>query len=57
MVWVPKEIKERYRETIEAKGLWDKIATEEDVADVDQLLKWLDEHQHPWLMGQVELPT
>jgi len=57
MVWIPKEIKERYRETIEAKGLWDKIATEEDVADVDQLLKWLDEHQHPWLMGQVELPT
>jgi acetyl-CoA decarbonylase/synthase complex subunit beta len=57
MVWMPKEIKERYRETIEAKGLWDKIATEEDVADVDQLLKWLDEHQHPWLMGQVELPT
>jgi acetyl-CoA decarbonylase/synthase complex subunit beta len=57
MVWMPKEIKERYRETIEAKDLWDKIATEEDVADVDQLLKWLDEHQHPWLMGQVELPT
>jgi len=57
MVWMPKEIKERYRETIEAKGLWDKIAIEEDVADVDQLLKWLDEHQHPWLMGQVELPT
>lgn len=57
VVWMPKEIKERYRETIEAKGLWDKIATEEDVANVDQLLKWLDEHQHPWLMGQVELPT
>jgi len=57
MVWMPKEIKERYRETIEPKGLWDKIAIEEDVADVDQLLKWLDEHQHPWLMGQVELPT
>jgi len=57
MVWMPKEIKERYRETIEAKGLWDKIAIEEDVADVDQLLEWLDEHQHPWLMGQVELPT
>ena len=57
VVWMPKEIKERYRETIEAKGLWDKIAIEEDVADVDQLLKWLDEHQHPWLMGQVELPT
>jgi len=57
VVWMPKEIKERYREPIEAKGLWDKIATEEDVADADQLLKWLDEHQHPWLLGQVELPT
>lgn len=57
VVWMPKEIKERYRESIEAKDLWDKIATEEDVADADQLLKWLDEHQHPWLLGQVELPT
>jgi len=57
LVWMPKGIKERYREPIEAKGLWDKIATEEDVADADQLLKWLDEHQHPWLLGQVELPT
>jgi len=57
VVWMPKDIKERYREAIEAKGLWDKIATEEDVADADQLLKWLDEHQHPWLLGEVELPT
>ncbi len=57
VVWMPKEIKERYRQVIEAKGLWDKIATEEDVSNTDELLSWLDEHKHPWLMGEVELPT
>ena len=57
VVWMPKEIKERYRQVIEAKGLYDKIATEEDVSNTDELLTWLDEHQHPWLLGEVELPT
>ncbi len=57
VVWMPKEIKERYREVLEAKGLYEKIATEEDVSNTDELLTWLDEHQHPWLLGEVELPT
>jgi acetyl-CoA decarbonylase/synthase complex subunit beta len=56
MVWMPKEIKERYREVLEAKGLYDKIATEEDATNTDELLAWLDEHQHPWLLGEVEIP-
>jgi len=56
VVWMPKEIKERYREVIEAKGLYDKIATEEDVKNTDELMAWLDEHKHPWLLGEVELP-
>jgi acetyl-CoA decarbonylase/synthase complex subunit beta len=56
VVWMPKEIKERYKETLMAKGLYDKIPTEEDVSDTEQLLDWLTKNEHPWMMGQVELP-
>lgn len=56
VVWMPQTIKERYREALEAKELYDKIATEQDVADTDQLLSWLEERKHPWIMGEVELP-
>jgi acetyl-CoA decarbonylase/synthase complex subunit beta len=56
MVWMPKEIKERYKEALLGKDLYDKIATEEDVSDTDQLLNWLTERKHPWIMGEVELP-
>jgi acetyl-CoA decarbonylase/synthase complex subunit beta len=53
---MPKEIKERYREVLEANDLYDKIATEDEVTNTDELLAWLDEHQHPWLLGEVEIP-
>jgi len=56
MVWLPKDIKERYREALEEKGLYDKIATEEDVKNVDELMPFLEKVGHPWILGEVELP-
>jgi len=55
-VWMPKEIKERYKDAIPA-DLYDKIATEEDVKNVDELTAWLDKVGHPWIKGEVELPV
>jgi acetyl-CoA decarbonylase/synthase complex subunit beta len=57
IVWMPKEVKERYRDVLEAKGLYDKIATEEDVKNVDELLEFLQKVGHPWIKGEVQLPT
>ncbi len=56
IVWMPKEILDRYKEAFEADGVYDKIATENEVKTVDELMPWLEEHQHPWIMGEVELP-
>jgi len=42
---------------LEEKGLYDKIATEEDVKNVDELLEFLEKVGHPWIEGKVELPT
>ncbi|MBN2185861.1 MAG: CO dehydrogenase/CO-methylating acetyl-CoA synthase complex subunit beta [Dehalococcoidia bacterium] len=56
MVWMPKDIKERYKEAFEADGVYDKIPTEEDVKNTDELLEFLDKVGHPWIMGEVELP-
>ncbi len=57
IVWVPKEIKERYKEAFEADGVYDKIATEDDVKNTDELLEFLEKVGHPWMMGEVELPS
>ena len=54
-VWMPKEIKERYKDAIPA-DIYDKIATEEDVKNVDDLMVFLDNVGHPWVKGEVELP-
>jgi len=56
IVWVPKDIKERYKEAFQADGVYDKIATEEDVKDTDELLQFLERVGHPWMTGEVELP-
>ncbi|MBM3141728.1 MAG: CO dehydrogenase/CO-methylating acetyl-CoA synthase complex subunit beta [Chloroflexi bacterium] len=56
LVWMPKEIKERYKEAIPA-NLYDKIATEEDVKNIDELVAFLDKVGHPWVKGEVELPV
>jgi acetyl-CoA decarbonylase/synthase complex subunit beta len=55
-VWMPKEIKERYKEVIPADVL-DKIATEDDVKNVDELVAFLDKVGHPWVKGEVQLPV
>ena len=55
VVWLPKEIKERYKEVIPA-DLYDKIATEEDVNGADALTEFLERVGHPWIKGEVELP-
>jgi len=57
IVWLPKEIKERFKDVLEEKGLYDKIATEEDVKNVDELLAFLEKVGHPWIKGEVKLPT
>ena len=56
IVWLPKEIKERYREAFEEDGVYDKIPTEEDVSNTDELLGFLERVGHPWIAGEVELP-
>jgi acetyl-CoA decarbonylase/synthase complex subunit beta len=55
-VWMPKEIKERYKDAIPA-DLFDKIATEEDAKNTDELIAFLDKVGHPWVKGEVELPV
>jgi acetyl-CoA decarbonylase/synthase complex subunit beta len=57
IVWLPKEIKERYKDILEEQGLYDKIATEEDVKNVDELMAFLERVGHPWIKGEVQLPT
>jgi acetyl-CoA decarbonylase/synthase, CODH/ACS complex subunit beta len=56
LVWMPKEIKERYKDAIPA-DLYEKIATEEDVKNTDELVAFLDKVGHPWVKGEVELPV
>jgi len=56
VVWLPKAIKERYKEPFEKDGIYDKLPTEEDVKNTDELLAYLEEHKHPWILGEVELP-
>ena len=55
VVWMPQEIKERYKDVIPA-DLYDKIATDKDVKDVAQLAEFLERVGHPWLKGEVTLP-
>jgi acetyl-CoA decarbonylase/synthase complex subunit beta len=57
IVWMPKELKERFKDALEEKGLYNKIASEEDVKNVDELLAFLEKVGHPWLKGEVQLPT
>jgi acetyl-CoA decarbonylase/synthase complex subunit beta len=57
IVWLPKELKERFKDALEKKDLYDKIATEEDVKNVDELLEFLEKAGHPWIKGEVELPA
>jgi len=55
VAWMPKEIKERYKDAI-PEDLYDKIATEEDVKSAEELPEFLEKVGHPWIKGEVELP-
>jgi acetyl-CoA decarbonylase/synthase complex subunit beta len=46
VVWVPKEVKERVKDFI-PKEVVDKVATEEDAQNVDDLKAFLKEKDHP----------
>ncbi len=46
IVWMPKELKERVKDAI-PPDLYDKIATEEDATDIEELKKFLIERGHP----------
>ncbi len=50
LMWIPKELKERVKEGIPEEFL-DKIATEEDVNNVEELEGFLSRVGHPWLAG------
>ncbi len=55
LVWMPKDIKERYKDVIPA-DVYDKIATEENAKTADELVAFLEKVGHPWIKGEVELP-
>jgi len=55
VAWLPKEVKERYKDVI-PEDLYDKIATEEDVSNPEELVEFLEKVGHPWIKGEVELP-
>jgi acetyl-CoA decarbonylase/synthase, CODH/ACS complex subunit beta len=55
-VWLPKEIKERFKDAI-PPDVFDKIATEDDAKNLDELMAFLDKVGHPWLKGEVQLPS
>ncbi|MCX8118933.1 MAG: CO dehydrogenase/CO-methylating acetyl-CoA synthase complex subunit beta [Desulfobacterota bacterium] len=51
IVWLPKAIKEQVKDVLEEAGLYDKIPTEEDVKNVDELTEYLNRVGHPWVTG------
>lgn len=55
VVWMPEEIRERIREYMPPEII-QKIATEKDVANMDELKKWLKEKDHPIMERWVEEP-
>lgn len=52
MVWLPKSIKEQLKDLLEEAGMYDKIACEDDVKNVDELAEFLNKVGHPWVTGQ-----
>jgi acetyl-CoA decarbonylase/synthase complex subunit beta len=57
IVWMPKDLKERFKEELSAKGLYDKVATEDDAKNPDELTAFLEKVGHPWIKGEVEIPA
>ncbi len=46
VVWMPEEIKEKVKDAI-PKELYDKIATEKDISNMEELTNFLKEREHP----------
>ncbi|MFW6110864.1 MAG: CO dehydrogenase/CO-methylating acetyl-CoA synthase complex subunit beta [Thermoproteota archaeon] len=46
VVWMPKEVKQRVNDFI-PEGIVDKVATEEDAEDLEELKTFLEERDHP----------
>ncbi len=55
IVWMPRVIQEMYKDA-RPMDLQGKIATENDVAGVEELAAFLDRAGHPWVKGEVRLP-
>jgi acetyl-CoA decarbonylase/synthase complex subunit beta len=53
VVWLPKEVKERVKDFIPA-DIVDKIATEEDVQNIDGLKAFLKDKNHPVVTRWIE---
>jgi acetyl-CoA decarbonylase/synthase, CODH/ACS complex subunit beta len=56
IVWMPQTIKQMYKDAC-PEGVFDKIASEEDATNTDQLIEFLNKVGHPWTKGEVELPV
>ncbi|MGC9444199.1 MAG: CO dehydrogenase/CO-methylating acetyl-CoA synthase complex subunit beta [Candidatus Methanospirareceae archaeon] len=52
VVWMASDLKERVQDAIPAE-LWDKIATEKDVKNIDELRDFLRNVEHPVVTGVV----
>jgi acetyl-CoA decarbonylase/synthase complex subunit beta len=56
IAWMPRVIQEMYRDAC-PMDLHGKIASENDVSNVDELAAFLDRAGHPWVKGEVKLPA
>jgi acetyl-CoA decarbonylase/synthase complex subunit beta len=56
IAWMPRVIQEMYRDAC-PMDLHGKIASENDVSNVDELAAFLDRAGHPWVKGEVKLPV
>ena len=56
IVWMPQVIKELFRDAC-PMDLYDKIATENDAKNTEELIEFLDRVGHPWVRGEVKLPV
>ncbi len=56
IVWMPRAIQEMYRDAC-PMDLQNKIASENDVTNVEELVAFLDRAGHPWVKGEVSLPV
>ncbi|KXA99185.1 hypothetical protein AKJ40_03750 [candidate division MSBL1 archaeon SCGC-AAA259M10] len=54
MVWIPEEIKEEFKEVIPDE-IYDRIVTEKETRDVNELKELLEEKNHPIITRWVDV--